>query len=69
MFITKIKTLYNLTEQEIAQKIGISRSQLYRIKSGKSGTTTEFLKKLKEAFPAIDLDEVVQEIAKQEKEA
>jgi transcriptional regulator with XRE-family HTH domain len=62
MFITKIKVLYNVTEKEIARRIGISRSQLYRIKTGQSSTTAEFLEKLKKAFPAVDLNEVVEEI-------
>ncbi|HHY80519.1 MAG TPA: helix-turn-helix transcriptional regulator [Thermoanaerobacter sp.] len=57
--ISELKYRYNLTEQELAKRIGISRSQLYRIKKGKSQPGSKFITSLKNAFPDIDLNELV----------
>jgi transcriptional regulator with XRE-family HTH domain len=62
MFITKLKHISNLTEKELAEKIGISRSQLYRIKTGKSSPTMEFFIKIKNAFPGVNIDEFIEEL-------
>lgn len=62
MFLSKIKYLSNLTDKELAERIGISRSQLYRIKTGKSFPSSKFLTKLKEAFPEIDLNQIIKEV-------
>jgi len=62
MFISKIKYLSNLTDKELAERIGISRSQLYRIKTGKSFPSSRFLTKLKDAFPELDLNQIIKEV-------
>jgi DNA-binding Xre family transcriptional regulator len=57
-FLNNLAYKYNLKEQELAKKIGISRSQLYRIKkTGKIGSKA--LTGLKNAFPEVDLNELI----------
>jgi len=68
MSLTKLKYINNLTDEKLAQKIGISRSQLYRIKTGKSFPSAKFLVKLKQTFPNIDLDEIIEELEKTRKQ-
>ncbi|MDN5317244.1 MAG: hypothetical protein PWR08_1369 [Thermoanaerobacterium sp.] len=59
--LTELKYKYNLKDQELANKIGISRSQLYRIKTeGKIGEKS--IKGLKNAFPEIDIDEFLKQV-------
>ena len=62
MSLTKLKYINNLTEKELAERIGISRSQLYRIRTGKSFPSSKFFTKLKQAFPDIDLNEIIEEL-------
>lgn len=56
--LNELKYKNNLTEQELAKRIGISRSQLYRIKkTGKIGPKA--LAGLKNAFPEVDMNKVI----------
>lgn len=55
----KIKLVYEkffelqgfMTEQEMAEKIGVSREQLWRIKRRKSNVGKNFISKFRKAFP------------------
>lgn len=55
------KRLYELqgqmTDVEFAKKIGISRSQLWRIRTRKSAPGAEFFTKFKRAFPTESIDD------------
>ncbi|MCL2369862.1 MAG: hypothetical protein FWC80_01340 [Firmicutes bacterium] len=45
-----------MTEQEFANKLGVSREQLWRIKKRKSFVGKNFVSKFKNAFPNENLD-------------
>ena len=55
MFCVDVNRMYELqngmTETAFAKKLGVSRSQLWRIRTGKSAVGAEFLAKFKAAFP------------------
>ncbi len=46
-----------LTDTAFAKKIGISRSQLWRARTGHSSVGSEFLVKFKKAFPQVNIEE------------
>ena len=61
MLCMNIERMYKLqggmTDTAFARKLGISRSQLWRIRNGKSSVGAEFLSKFKAAFPTENTDE------------
>ncbi|MGH2331075.1 helix-turn-helix domain-containing protein [Thermoanaerobacter mathranii] len=63
--LNELKYRYNLNEQELAQKIGISRSQLYRIKK-KGKISKKFIIGIKNAFPEVSIDKLIESLNKQE---
>lgn len=64
--LNELKYKYNLTEQELAKRIGISRSQLYRIKKGKSQPGSKFITNFKSTFPDIDLNKLISKLTEEE---
>lgn len=48
----------NLNQKEMAKEIGVSASYYYKIESGYQPPSYEFLVKLKERFPKVDIDEM-----------
>lgn len=46
-----------MTDSEFAKKLGISRSQLWRVRTGKSSAGAEFITKFKAAFPTESIDD------------
>ncbi|SDF17350.1 transcriptional regulator, AlpA family [Thermoanaerobacter thermohydrosulfuricus] len=63
--LNELKYRYNLSEQELAQKIGISRSQLYRIKK-KGKISKKFIIGIKNAFPEVSIDKLIESLNQQE---
>lgn len=63
--LNELKYKYNLNEQELAQKIGISRSQLYRIKK-KGKISKKFIIGIKNAFPEVSIDKLIESLNQQE---
>lgn len=63
--LNELKYRYNLNEQQLAQKIGISRSQLYRIKK-KGKISKKFIIGIKNAFPEVSIDKLIESLNKQE---
>lgn len=61
MLRMNIERMYQLqgemTDTAFAKKLGISRSQLWRIRNGKSSVGGEFLSKFKAAFPTESIDD------------
>ena len=62
MLCVNIDKLYELqgemNETQMAKKLGISRSQLWRIKTGHSSVGQEFIAKFKKSFPEIRIDDI-----------
>lgn len=48
----------NLTETELAQRIGVDRTTIYRVKRGKSAPGEDFIAGALKAFPEISFDEL-----------
>lgn len=48
----------NLSETEMAKKLGISRSQLWRIKTKKCSVGNEFIARFKKCFPNESMDDI-----------
>ena len=48
----------NLSETEMAKKLGISRSQLWRIKTKKCSVGNEFIARFKKCFPNESMDNI-----------
>lgn len=63
--LNELKYRYNLNEQQLAQKIGISRSQLYRIKK-KGKISKKFIIGIKNAFPEVSIDKLIESLNQQE---
>lgn len=61
MLCMNIDRMYQLqggmTDTAFAKKLGISRSQLWRVRTGKSSAGPEFLTKFKSAFPTESIDD------------
>lgn len=47
----------NMTDTAFAKKLGISRSQLWRVRNKKSNVGVEFLVKFKECYPEENVDD------------
>ena len=63
--IKKLRDKHNLTQEQLAQKAGITYSTLIKIESGKNGNPTlETLRKLADVF-GISLDALVGRSSKQ----
>ena len=54
--IEKIKTYYELSNTEFAERIQVQPSSLSHIFSGRNKPSTEFIIKIKNAFPDLSLD-------------
>lgn len=48
----------DMTDTAFAKKIGISRSQLWRIRNGRSSVGGEFIEKFMAAFPNEKIDDI-----------
>ena len=48
----------DMTDTAFAKKIGISRSQLWRIRNGRSSVGGEFIEKCMAAFPNEKIDDI-----------
>ncbi len=48
----------DMNETEMARKLGVSRSQLWRIKTKHSAVGTEFIAKFKKAYPEESIDDI-----------
>lgn len=60
--INEILIKYGLTQKQLSQKVYISQRQLIRIKKGESRPGNKFITGLKNAFPEIDLNELIENI-------
>ncbi len=62
MYKVNIDRLYqlqgDLTDEEFAKKLGVSRSQLWRIRNGHSKAGAEFLEKFKRCFPEESIEDI-----------
>lgn len=47
------------SEAELARRLGVDASTLYRVSSGKTAPSNEFIAGLKAAFPLCSLDELL----------
>lgn len=54
--IKNFRKSLNLTIEEFAQEIGVSKSLMEKIENGDRGTSRNFLKKLKKRFPQFDVN-------------
>lgn len=61
MICMNIERMYRLqgemTDTAFAKKLGVSRSQLWRVRTGKSSVGPEFLTKFKSVFPKESIDD------------
>ena len=61
MLCVDIDKLYKLqgdmTDTAFAKKLGISRSQLWRVRNKKSNVGAEFVVKIKECYPEESIDD------------
>ena len=48
----------DMSDTDFAKKIGISRSQLWRIRNGRSSVGGEFIEKFMAAFPDEKIDDI-----------
>lgn len=60
--INKILYIYKINEKQLAKAIGISQRQLIRIKKGESHPGNKFITGLKNAFPEVDLNELIENL-------
>lgn len=62
MFKVNTEKLYqlqgDLTDEEFAKKLGVSRSQLWRIRNGRSKAGAVFLEKFKKSFPEESIEDI-----------
>lgn len=62
MLCVNIDKLYELqgemNETQMAKKLEISRSQLWRIKTNHSSVGPEFIAKFKKAYPEVSIDDI-----------
>ena len=62
MYKVNIDRLYqlqgDLTDEEFAKKLGVSRSQLWRIRNGHSKAGAEFLEKFKRCFHEESIEDI-----------
>ena len=52
--VTRIRQRLNLTQQELADKLGFTRSYIWKIENDERQTSYEFIKALKEKMPELD---------------
>ena len=52
--VTKIRQRLNLTQQELADKLGFTRSYIWKIENDERQTSYEFIKKKKKKMPELD---------------
>lgn len=57
--INKILYIYKINEKQLAKAIGISQRQLIRIKKGESQPGNKFISGLINAFPEVDMNEII----------
>lgn len=60
----KLQGFYS--ETEMAEKIGVSREQLWRIKKGRSPVGKNFISKFRKAFPNESVDDYFEFVGAQE---
>ncbi len=60
--LTQIKTIHNLNDVELANILHMSPKQIRRIKKGQSKPGPKFLTALKNAFPEVDLNELIENL-------
>lgn len=62
MFSVNTDRIYQLqgdmSDAAFAKKLGVSRTQLWRVKNNKSNVGAEFLYKFKEAYPEESIDTI-----------
>ncbi len=62
MLCVKMDKLYelqgNLNETQMARKLEVSRSQLWRIKTNHSAVGPEFITKFKKAYPEVSITDI-----------
>lgn len=62
MFSVNVERIYQLqgdmTDVDFAKKIGVSRTQLWRVKNNRSNVGAEFLYKFKECYPNESIDAI-----------
>lgn len=52
-----LKSAHGITsDQELAEKIGVNKATLYRVREGKTTPSAEFLARVVSAFPQASLD-------------
>ena len=56
-----LRVEHNLTQDNIAERLGITRTTYSKIESGKSNGSTAFWMALKREFPEVNIDELLQE--------
>lgn len=58
MDLKEFRKSRKLNHKEMAKEIGVSASYYYKIESGYRNPSYEFLMKLKERFPDVNIDEM-----------
>lgn len=58
MTLTEFKKKKNLSAYQLARELGVSRSYISNIELGKRNPSYSFVKKLKEKYPEIDIDDM-----------
>lgn len=58
MTLEKFRKSKKLNQKEMAKEIGVSTSYYYKIESGYQNPSYDFLVKLKERFPKVNIDEM-----------
>lgn len=56
--LEKLQAKHNINDTELANKMGINRTQVWRVKAGKNDPGTDFVAGALRAFPGVKFDEL-----------
>ena len=56
--LEKLQAKHNINDTELANKMGINRTQVWRVKVGKNDPGTDFVAGALRAFPGVKFDEL-----------
>ena len=54
----RLQAQYDMNDTELAHKMGINRTQVWRVKAGKNDPGTDFVAGALRAFPGVKFDEL-----------